>query len=149
MKKTGSHIIRGFVRKTINEALAPEESFTTPIEGEKISLYREESYEKFKSLVLGDEESVGEVLRPSSAKVDWGLNLDLRDWGIKDISISIKNVIVDVDVVSEGEAGYQSITINSAEEGFNIINELKIEQGSTVIPHEIEIYFASKEVRVM
>lgn len=149
MKKTNSNIVRGFIRKTINEALAPEESFTTPIKGEKIYLHGEDSYEKFKSLILGDEEEIDEVLRPSSAKVDWGLDLDLREWGVKNISISIKNVVIDVDVVSEGEAGYQSITINAIEEGFNIVNELKIEQGSTIIPYEIEIDFASKEVRVM
>jgi hypothetical protein len=149
MKKTGSHIIRGFVRKAINEALAPEESFTTPIKGERISLYGEESYEKFKSLILGEEEELDDVLRPSSAKVDWSLDLDLRDWGIKDISIYIKNVIVNVDVVSEGEAGYQSIVINAIEEGFNILNELKIEQSSTVIPYQIEIDFSSKEVTIM
>jgi hypothetical protein len=149
MKKTGSHIIRGFVRKAINEALAPEESFTTPIKGEKISLYREQSYEKFKSLILSDEEEIDEVLNPSSAKVDWSLDLDLRDWGIKDMTISIKNVVVNVDVASEGEAGYQSITINAVEEGFNIVNELKFEQNSAIMPYEIEVDFSSKEVRIM
>jgi hypothetical protein len=148
MKKIDSNIIRGFVRKTISESLSTKETFSTPIRGEKISLYNEESYEKFKNLILADEEELDEVLTPSSAKVEWDLDLDLREWGIKDMSISIKNVILNIDVVSDGEAGYQSIKIDVIGEGFNILNELKIQQSSTIIPYEIEIDFSSKEVRI-
>lgn len=148
MKKIHSNIIRGFVRNTINEAFSPEELFTTDIKKERISMYNESSYEKFNGLSLGAEEELGDVLRPSSAKVTWALDLELRDWGIKNISLSIKNVILEIDVVSEGEVGYQTVTINAAEEGFGIVSELKIENSSSVVPYDIEIDFLSKKINV-
>ena len=129
--------------------MAPTETFTTQVKGKNIYLYQEDVYEKFKGLSLGVEEVLDEVLQPESAKVLWGLNLDLREWGIKDIAISIQNVIIDIQIASDGEAGFQTITLNAAEEGFDIINELKISQGSSVLPYSIDVNFASKEITVV
>lgn len=148
MGKIEDKIIRKFVRNIINESLAPTESFKTDVKGEDINLYYEEEYDKFKDLPLGEEEELNEVIRPESAKVLWGLDIDLRDWGIKDIGTSIENVIVNMDIVSGGDAGFQSITLNAKEEGFNIKNELKITNNSSLIPYSIEIDFKSKEVTV-
>jgi len=148
MKKTGDKTIRQFIRKTITESLAPTETFTTQVEGKNIYLYQEDVYEKFKDLSLGAEEVLDEVVQSESAKVFWSLNLDLREAGIKDITLSIENVIIDIQIASEGDAGFQTITLNAVEEDFNIVNELKISQGSSIFPYSIDVNFASKEITV-
>jgi hypothetical protein len=141
--------IRNIVRKAINEDLQPSETFTTPIKGKSISFYSESYYPDFASLSLSEDEELFDVLKAEdSSKVFWSFDIDARNWGVKDISISIQNVIVDIEVSSEGEAGYKTMTFDAKSNDFEIENQIEIKQNSVICPTQIEIDFKRKKVTV-
>ena len=141
--------IRNIVRKAINEDLQPSENFTTPVKGDSISFYSESSYPDFSSLSLSEDEELSDVLKAEDySKVFWSFDIDARNWGVKDISISIQNVIVEIEVSSEGDAGYKKMTFDAKSNDFEIENQIEIKQNSVICPTQIEIDFERKKVTV-
>ena len=81
-------------------------------------------------------------------KVIWDLNIDSRNWGIKDLSINIKKIIgvFTVSIWTDEENKDFQFTFNPEEEGYRIKSELEI--SSSIAPSNIEIDFKNKTITV-
>lgn len=81
--------------------------------------------------------------------VNWEFNLDVRNWGVKNLSIDIKKVhgIFTVNVWSEeGEDIPFVVDFDSELADFIIINNIQLKE--TIIPSSIEINFKEKSVTI-
>ena len=66
-----------------------DKTFTNKIDGSNISLYGIEEYFGIKKHLLDFE--------PTTAEVSWGIEIDYRDWGIKDTLLYLSTGYVDVE----------------------------------------------------
>lgn len=119
-----------------------------------------------KSLNIPDDIDV-EVRRPDMY-VNWGIDFEMREWGIKSIATNIINVYgeVEVEVFSGGysendkklliAAGFTEMrddtfyfrhVLHTRNSPMEIIDEIEI-NSDTIYPTEIEIDFANKKIIV-
>ncbi len=79
--------------------------------------------------------------------VIWELNIDARNYGIKDISVNIKKVVGTFTLILWDDDTELNVDFNPEELGFKIINDIKI-SNSAIAPSSIEINFKDKTVTV-
>lgn len=83
--------------------------------------------------------------------IKWNLDLDVRADYIKNIEIIISNVIGDFNVTVENDDDadiIQQATFDAKIMGFQIVNNININNGESISPTDIEIDFKNKVVSI-
>jgi hypothetical protein len=96
-----------------------------------------------------------EVL-PGTFKIDWDLEFETREWGIKDITLVVQKVEGFITVEKFREDGYkdeEQIIINTNENGWEIESEVKvsekiIQNDGDIYPTDVEIDFKDHKIYV-
>lgn len=80
--------------------------------------------------------------------VFWELEIDSKEWGVKDLSVNIKSVIgrFVVNMCGEDEDTSYEVEFNPEQEGFKVSNKMEI--NSFITPTNIEIDFRSKNLTI-
>lgn len=106
----------------------------------------------------------------SNIRIDWDIELEVRDWGVKSMILSVKSVYgtvgweVSEDDLSADEIKYiteatggvhynngsisGSVAFSSRIDGFSIIDKDFTVKSDTVCPEEVEINFKTKTVTI-
>ena len=129
-------------------------TFTNKIDGSDISIYGIEEFFSIKKHILD--------FNPVEAEVGWGVEIDYRDWGIKDCLLYLSTGWVDIEW--EGEKNQETIdeitgkltyeeddervfgTIRIDADDFNKVCELML--GGCTIVNNIEVDFSTKEFKI-
>lgn len=84
----------------------------------------------------------------SEFTVNWELDVDARNWGIKHIGIVIKKIhgTFTVNIWGDDEDVPHYVDFNAEEWGFEIKTELEMKD--TIVPSAIEINFKDKTVTI-
>lgn len=106
----------------------------------------------------------------SNIRVDWDIELEAREWGVKSMIISVKSVYgnigweisedelseSDIKHITEATGGVHynngsisgSVALSSRIDGFTIIDKDFTVKSDTVYPEEVEINFKTKTVTI-
>lgn len=145
-----------------------EETFVTKILDQDISLYGENKLSEIikqqpEYIVLPEDKK--KILLPEgkdsfiidrvqcTAKVNWSVSIDAREWGIKSFGISIQDVQISMDVEIAGfdsDDNYMYFSIDDIElntKEFTIIDKMEYTRGM-LAPDSIEIDFNKKEIEI-
>lgn len=137
-----------------------EWEFIYDIQRQYIDLYNAEDFAK-KKLNLDNDVDL-DVQVKQDFKIQYELHHDLRYWGVKDVSVSIKRVsgIIYVDWLEDGENKYDEIDFDTNEMDLVHFDRQKGEENKWLIktelpegcspenPTYLEIDFAKKEIMV-
>jgi hypothetical protein len=78
--------------------------------------------------------------------VFWELEIDSKEWGVKDLSVNIKSIIGRFVVNMWDKDTSYEVEFNPEQEGFKVSNKMEI--NSFITPTNIEIDFRSKNLTI-
>ena len=137
--------LRKQIRNIILENFEPVTSFSTKIEN-SVSLY---GLQKSEIGIQYGLETKSDLEDESQLIVDWEVEFDAREYGIKDFDVRIKNVRGVILVKPNPESDeIVEIPFNAEELRFKINNNIEIKNHSAIYPTDIEIDFQRKEIEV-
>lgn len=117
------------------------EQFTTIIKDVEISGLEE-------YLKLEKEDSYTLDTNTSEATLDYGIEFEMRSWGIKSIYINIKEIRLSIFWSTESEKEEKEIEINSNDGKWNVEHELKFQEDGMMSPDIIEVDFSNMLITV-
>jgi hypothetical protein len=119
--------------------------FTTVVENKDIDISKFEKWEKVSHLLKeNDNYDVS-----GKFTIKWRLNLELRDWGVKDISQSILDItgFFDLTIWGDNDDDEHQIEFNNSIEKFDITTE-KDDVTSGISVENVSINFEDKTILV-
>ncbi len=152
IKKLLEDIVRKQLTQQLKEDTGSDLNFKTIIQMDNsrnrgnISTYYESTF--FPDLLPNDT-----TLESSELTIEWGIQIDARNWGIKDININITNIYGTLLFQT-----YRSDDVNGdnpleIEKEFKLTPEWKVESdiklsSSSIFPSNVEIDFKNKTITV-
>lgn len=89
----------------------------------------------------------------AAAQVSWGFYTEVKDWGVKDISVVTEHIAIDIEVNIWGDEevddSFETININTEDGEWDIEDNIyEVKLGDVIIPQDIEIDFNSKTITI-
>lgn len=132
-------------KSKIFESLSNEE-FTTKVGDKNAQIYFENicDWPVLKEKFPGEDITSDDLDSSGFMEIKWTFEMDAREWGIKDIVISVKSVkghiwVELIDSKKEDEIEFDS-------EGYEIISEIEV--SSNICPTSVTIDFSKKTITV-
>lgn len=132
--------------KQLNENIHDDLSFTTPITNVSEYFLRNSDFLKEANIIFDD--NIDYEITDTLFRVKWSLNIDPREVGIKDMSISINDVKGEFIIVVwiNEEENRHHIIFDPEKLGFIVKSGITL--SSSIIPSEIEIDFKNKTLSI-
>jgi len=119
-----------------------ENNFITKLDGDSVDIY---GIPEFKGR-LGDNHECN-----ATAQVSWELCLEMRSWGLKNISAYATYVQVEIEVswwMDDGDDEVETVTIDS-EDGWEIESDMDtLEMSDSIFPQAMEVNFDTKTITI-
>jgi len=119
-----------------------ENNFITKLDGDSVDIY---GIPEFKGR-LGDNHECN-----ATAQVSWELFLEMRSWGLKNISAYATYVQVEIEVswwMDDGDDEVETVTIDS-EDGWEIESDMDtLEMSDSIFPQAMEVNFDTKTITI-
>lgn len=117
------------------------EKFTTNIKDIDINFLAE-------YLKLEKEDSLTLDTNTSEATLDYGLEFEMRSWGLKSIYIHIKEIRLSVFWSTEANQTEKEIEINSNDGKWKVEHELTFQEDGMMSPQTVEVDFIKMLITV-
>jgi hypothetical protein len=126
--------------------------FKAELKTEDIDLYTLKDWE-----VLNNTDENDFIDIESEFEIVWGLDMDVRNWGVKDLNITIKSIKGEILVADMGSDDEKEVRLefDNSKENFEIVSEnlLMSDENhnplSSIFISGIEIDFSSKKITLI
>jgi hypothetical protein len=84
-------------------------------------------------------------------EIEWQFYTEMREWGVKDISVYATNVkgFIEVNIWTDEEDRVEKIDISSDDDKWNLETENNLEFGNAITPQELLVDIETRTLTVM